>query len=54
MSSYIEHFVKSSRDLAPVITESLEGIKRLDHAVEGMILLKLLSKKKGDDIFRLV
>lgn len=37
MSSYIEHFIKSSRDLAPIITESLEGIKKLDYAVEGTI-----------------
>jgi hypothetical protein len=36
MSSYIDHFLKSSRDLPNIITESLRGIENLDNAVAGI------------------
>jgi hypothetical protein len=35
MSSYIDHFLKSSRDLPNIITDSLRGIENLDTAVAG-------------------
>lgn len=35
MSSYIEHFMKSSEDLPEDVKSSLRTIEKLDNAVEG-------------------